>query len=266
MSRIFLVADIHGRTETLDKLALSLYLNDTPLTEKDVIIVLGDHGALYYQRDMKDRPLKYALNSYGCKIVLLKGNHDGTVKRAIKRNPDNWNIVDTLDGIEREIFSSVSGMFVEKDFPNLYYLQDYFAYITILGKKGIALGGGYSVDKDYRISRGLMWHSDEQPNENEVQRIKDNILLSKHDKDKIEFVLSHVAPASFIPFDAMLSWVDQDKVDNRLEELYEEILYDLRPLGLKDWYFGHYHVDKIIPLDNGVTGHAIGINSYDELK
>lgn len=267
-NRIFLMADIHGQVDGIHAVLDRAQRNGCSFCQDDILIILGDHGALYYPNEKGNRRLKKKLNDLPCKVVLLKGNHDGTVRKAYAKKPDAWYTTARVEGIDSKVFSAAR-MFVEKDFPNIYYLDDYFTPITVFGKDGFALGGAYSVDKFYRLEKGLIWHEDEQPDEETRTGIMKSIdYILKAYLSKIEIILSHEAPISFVPYEACTIPVEQDSVDNSLSFFYDDILQKLiaeQPYIDKEWYFGHYHINKTTYLDS-VKGTCIDIGSFVELK
>lgn len=266
-NRIFLMADIHGRMDDIYVLLHKAERNGCSFCEDDILIILGDHGALYYPNEKGNRRLKMKLNDLPCKVVLLKGNHDGTVRKAYAKNPKAWYRTRGIEGIDPQVFSAAS-MYVEKEFPNIYYLDDYFTAITVFGKKGFALGGAYSVDKYYRLENGLIWHEDEQPNEKEKEEIVDALDWYWTLNMPVEIILSHEAPISFVPYEACTIPVEQETVDNSLSFFYDYILKRINlefPNSDKEWYFGHYHIDKTTYLES-VKGTCINIGSFVELR
>ena len=266
-NRIFLMADIHGQVDGIHAVLDKAQRNGCSFCEDDILIILGDHGALYYPNEKGNRRLKKKLNDLPCKIVLLKGNHDGTVRKAYAKKPDAWRITMSVDGIDSKVFSAAR-MYVEKDFPNIYYLDDYFTAITVFGKKGIALGGAYSVDKFYRLEKGLIWHEDEQPDEKEKEEIVKALDWYWTLNEPLEIILSHEALISFVPYEACTLPVEQDSVDNSLCFFYDDILKRLNlefPNTYKEWYFGHYHINKTTYF-GPAKGTCIDIGSFVELR
>jgi hypothetical protein len=55
-------------------------------------------------------------------------------------------------------------VFMEPEFPNLLFAKDGEIY-DFDGRKCIVIGGAYSVDKFFRLARGLNWWEDEQPSD-----------------------------------------------------------------------------------------------------
>lgn len=108
------------------------------------------------------------------------------------------------------------------------------------GKKAIAIGGAYSVDKLYRLANGLPWFPTEQPDaviKNRVEQKLDQLGW------QVDYVFSHTVPLHAIPSHALLSSTDQNTVDRSTEEWLQEIE---QKLDYESWYAGHYHVTENI--------------------
>lgn len=88
------------------------------------------------------------------------------------------------------------------------------------GKSCIAIGGAYSIDKEYRLLRGSGWWPDEQPS----AAIKDQVesVLSGRGW-QVDIVLSHTTPLSLEPREAFLPFIDQSTVDTSTEEWLDGI-------------------------------------------
>lgn len=97
-----------------------------------------------------------------------------------------------------------------------------------------------SVDKHYRLERGLGWWSDEQPSET----IKKHVEKRLEDNGKrIDIVLSHTCPLKYEPTEVFLPFIKQTDVDKSteiwLDTIEDSLIYD-------KWYCGHYHTEKQI--------------------
>ena len=112
-----------------------------------------------------------------------------------------------------------SGTVKHEDILPIYTRQAIDGEIFELeGKKCIVIGGAYSVDKFYRLSRGMKWWPDEQPSP-EIKEYVEKQL----DEKEIDVVFSHTCPAKYIPTECFLSGIDQSKVDNSTEEWLDTI-------------------------------------------
>jgi 3-oxoacid CoA-transferase subunit A len=130
-------------------------------------------------------------------------------------------------------------VYFEDDYPNLLFAKDGEIY-DLDGQKAIAIGGAYSVDKYYRLQRGMNWFPDEQPSEEIKQRTE--MQLSTIDWN-VDVVLSHTCPQKYVPIEAFMPGLDQSKVDHSTEEWLDTIE---DRLNYRDWFCGHWHIDKRI--------------------
>ena len=121
------------------------------------------------------------------------------------------------------------------------------------GRKAIAIGGAYSVDKYYRLSHGMEWFDTEQPSDELKAYVEEQLeKCSWH----VDYVLSHTVPIEAEPVWAFIPGLDQSAVDKSTEKWLQSI-YD--KLVFSKWYAGHYHVES----DEGDI--RIMFEDYDEL-
>jgi len=213
----YYTGDTHGQpSKILD------FAKRFQLTPDDVIVVLGDAGFNYYGNDRGDRHRKRRLNDTGVTIFCLHGNHE--------RRPESlpyYHEIEWHDGI----------VFIEDDFPNLLFSKDGEVF-DFDGRQAVAIGGAYSVDKYYRLRRGIDWFEDEQPSEETKERVESKLTEIGW---KIDIVLTHTCPAKYIPTEAFLPGIDQSTVDrsteNWLDDIEDRLTYD-------HWLCGHWHIDK----------------------
>ena len=130
-------------------------------------------------------------------------------------------------------------VYVEDDFPNLLFAKDGEIY-DLDGKEAIVIGGAYSVDKYYRLQRGMNWFPDEQPSD-EIKQQTENQLSAIN--WNVDIVLTHTCPQKYVPIEAFLPGLDQSMVDHSTEEWLDKIE---DRLNYKDWFCGHWHIDKRI--------------------
>lgn len=213
---VVFMGDIHGNA------ARVLYYNELlKLTGEDIVVLLGDVGA-NYDGDSHDKFTKRQLASIPAKILCIHGNHEN--------RPQNIKTYKEAD------FNG-GRVFVEDEYPNLLFAIDGEIY-NLEGKKAIAIGGAYSVDKFFRLERGYGWWEDEQPSA-EIKAKVESVFESK----KVDFVLSHTCPYKYIPREMFLPGIDQSKVDNSTE-LWLDTIED--KIEYEAWYCGHWHTDKRI--------------------
>lgn len=213
----YITGDIHGDLTKLQDFCLRMR---GMISNDDVMIILGDCGFNYYL-NKKDEILKEAANELGITLFCIKGNHE--------IHPD------VLDFYSVKEWNGAP-VYYEEKYPNLLFAKDGEIY-DIDGKKTLVIGGAYSVDKFYRISRGFKWFETEQPSE----ETKNYIFKQLNKVDwKVDAVLSHTAPLKTEPTHLFIPGLNQDEVDKTTEEFLDEIS---DKLDFKKWYFGHYHGD-----------------------
>ena len=214
---ILYTGDIHGQTTRI-----SLMIRRMKLSADDVIVILGDVGLNYYGNKRGDWDRKWRLNREGVPILCIHGNHEQRPSTIPSYNVREWH--------EGKVY-------VEEEFPNLLFAIDGEVY-NLGGHRAIAIGGAYSVDKYYRLARGLHWFADEQPDEATKARVE--AKLDELDW-KVDIVMSHTCPSRFVPTEAFIQGLDQSTVDRSTEEWLDLIA---EKLDYKRWFCGHWHIDK----------------------
>ena len=230
MSRIFVTGDKHG---IFAKLQSELYRINT--TKKDVVIILGDHGTLYYGED-KDNYKKSYLNSLPATFICIRGNHD--------RRPDHPSYIHEYTYFNTDEYAGY--FYVDPKYPSILYTTEYGWYR--FGSKNVfVIGGAYSVDKFYRLAmqkQGLskyLWFSDEQLSFTERQQAAKTLMFATQENGYV--IMSHTAPLRYKPLENLLPNIDQSTVDESME-IWMNALYD--NIEHSKWYCGHWHVDKSV--------------------
>ena len=216
---IYYTGDTHGQPAKILN-----FVQRFELTKDDVIVILGDAGLNYYGNDRGDSRGKRQLNNTEVKIFCLHGNHERRPESLPYYHEAEWH-----GGV----------VYIEDALPNLLFAKDGEIF-NLDGRQAIVIGGAYSVDKFYRLGRGIDWFEDEQPSEVVKDRVE-----AKLEKVgwKIDTVLSHTCPAKYIPTEAFLQGIDQDTVDRSTENWLNRI-EDC--LAYNHWLCGHWHIDKKI--------------------
>lgn len=214
---LFITGDIHGSTERIRDIEKFCAYKKT--TTDDCIIMLGDVG-INFSLDYRDTIRKEMMSKIPVTFVCIRGNHEA--------RPE------TIPTYQKKCM--FGGMvYFEPQYPNIVFLVDGGEY-TIQGKKILAIGGAYSVDKFYRMMKGYTWFEDEQLNEEERASILDSIKGNEYD-----IVLTHTCPYEWQPVELFLPEVDQSKVDKTTELFLSEVKENIK---FGKWYFGHFHGDK----------------------
>ena len=215
---IYLTGDTHGEFDRIED-----FCEEYETTTDDVMVILGDAGINFYL-DGRDDELKERLSHLPITLLCIHGNHE--------ERPDE------IHGYA-ELPWRGGSVLCQPDYPNILFAWDGEVY-DFGGKKAIAIGGAYSVDKLYRLANGLPWFPTEQPDaviKNRVEQKLDQLGW------QVDYVFSHTVPLHAIPGHALLSSTDQSAVDRSTEEWLQEIE---QKLDYESWYAGHYQVTENI--------------------
>ena len=117
--------------------------------------------------------------------------------------------------------------------PSIIHLMRGQIY-DIEGLSIFTMGGATSIDKYCRVE-GVDWWPQEMPSNEEYDEAFRN--LDAHD-NKVDLIISHAAPDQVHD---MLTFAEgsHDKLTNFLEIVRQTVEF-------KQWYFGHYHRDKML--------------------
>jgi 3-oxoacid CoA-transferase subunit A len=218
MGMVYLTGDTHGEFEWICDFCECL-----KTTKDDILIILGDSG-INYDLDVRAELLKKALDDIPITLLCIHGNHEQRPYAISTYQTKEWH-----GGI----------VYVEKEHPSILFAKDGEIY-DFNGKKAIAIGGAYSVDKYYRLERNLAWYDNEQPSEEIKQFVEQQLEKCNWN---VDYVLSHTTPLKYEPIAAFLPIIDQATVDKSTETWLDHIEDKLE---YRKWYCGHYHIDKTI--------------------
>lgn len=217
-----ITGDTHGET-----LRLYDYMELYEKTHSfDKLLICGDFGYLWEDNVGTKRFLDEIENKCPFDILFVDGNHEN---------------FDMINGFPVEKWY---GGNVHKIRNNIIHLMRGEIY-EINGKKIFAFGGGYSIDKQWRLNNEKWtgrksWWEQEFPTYQEIENALSN--LSKSDW-KVDYIFTHSAPTNVLPLvsEFFISSLKQqvDIVNETLEEIMEKTEF-------KHWYFGHYHGEKSI--------------------
>ena len=221
VKKFWITGDTHGAvTPRLDV----LLCEEDFIPEENALIILGDVGLNYYL-SKKDQRHKREVENKGVYVYCVRGNHEARPK--------------DVEGMRRIHDENVNGtVWIENEFPHIRYFCDWGIY-EINGLRTLVVGGAYSVDKHYRLSRGMIWHENEQLSAGEMDSCFSNLTREPRSFD---LVLTHTCPLSLQPTDLFLGFIDQSSVDNSMEIWMEKLA---KAIDWKIWLFGHYHADRI---------------------
>ena len=215
---IYLTGDTHGRFDRI-----FTFCEERNTSRDDILIILGDAGINYYLGSRADR-LKDSLKTLPITLLCIHGNHE---QRPFAI--DSYREMDWHGG----------KVYVEPQYPFLLFAKDGEIY-DLDGKKAVAIGGAYSVDKFYRPIRHMAWYDNEQPSPEIKAYVESQLEKAGW---QVDYVLSHTVPLKYEPVEVFLPMIDQSEVDKSTEIWLDEIE---EKLSYRRWYSGHYHTSKAI--------------------
>lgn len=214
---IYVTGDTHGQFERIQE-----FCKEVTTSKDDIIIILGDAGINFY--GISDRSRKRQLQKLPITLFCIHGNHE--------QRPE------TIKSYRLDDFHG-GKVYVEDEFPDIKFAKDGQIY-NFNEKEYIVIGGAYSVDKFYRLARGVNWFPDEQPSDKIKAEVES--VLADHNW-QVYGVLSHTCPLKYEPVEVFLPMIDQSTVDKTTEEWLDGIE---DKLDYEKWYCGHYHTEKKI--------------------
>lgn len=240
---VFVTGDTHGSYD-IKKVYNWYNKNVSSLTKEDVLIQLGDWGAIWYNRHdihkyRKDTELQLKWAKKNFTLLVVDGNHE------------NHDIIDKLPREEMfggyvKILTPVNHFNQKKDYGSIFILERGEVY-TINGKKFLALGGAMSQDKVHRVLGESIWEQ-ELWNKEQEDNCLDN--LEKHYWE-VDYVVGHTCPESIgrIILDGERIAMSNDKyfsakskVNDPTSKFFQHLIDE--GLKFKTWHFGHWHEDR----------------------
>jgi hypothetical protein len=206
---IYITGDIH-RYIDLEKLEADKFPQQENLTKDDYLIVCGDFGALW-TGDEKDKHFIDIHEKKNYTTLFVDGNHE------------NFNL---LNQYEESSWKGGKVHFLSNSVIHLMRGQVF----TIDGLKFFTMGGGTSIDKEFRHP-GKSWWPEEQPSDTEITVA----MMNLYDNDwKVDYVISHTTSISNM--EKMCYMKEHSKLNVLFDMLQENLDY-------RHWYFGHFHED-----------------------
>lgn len=206
MANTYVTGDTHGNND-FGKL---FYFNqqNKKLTKKDVIIIAGDCGFIWMQKD-NDRDeikLKFKLNNFKFSVFCILGNHEN---------------YDRIEKLPTKIKYGAK-VYYEPLFPNIVYAIHGKIY-KINGINIWTMNGAYSIDKFRRIPH-LSWWKQEIPTQKQLDSGLKNYIKNQ---DKIDVIITHTCPYSIEPLDRSPFKMEQYGIDKTVEKYLDNIWLNL---------------------------------------
>lgn len=225
---VYLTGDKHGEYADIKAFCKTQKTSK----EKDVLIVLGDHGTRFYpDEDERTLNLLSQLDALPIRLLMVHGNHD---RRVTTKN--RHTVKKYLDS------GDLAGFFyIDVRFPSILYAEEWGAY-RIANHPAFIIGGAYSIDKKQRLAQQKsdkfpypVWFKDEQLSAQEQAWALEDYqsFAAAYPKDAI--ILTHTCPLAVTPI------VPAANSDISMETFFDRIAaFD----NWAHWYCGHWHVDR----------------------
>jgi hypothetical protein len=183
-------------------------------------IILGDAGFLWPKNSRTDAYHYRTLGYRPFPVLCVMGNHEPILGRR--------DIPETDIGIGEKVY-------VINNEPLVAFLKRGRAY-TIEGITFLVLGGGLSIDLEYRIPK-ISWWEEEYWSEAE----KENVFNLLKKKNAFDYVLSHTGPNSINQKVFSNSISHSPKFTDEVAILNDRI--DAL-INTQEWWCGHWHKDR----------------------
>lgn len=216
---VLVTGDIHGPAD-IHKLSASQFPLGRTLTKDDYLIVAGDFGLVWgfgaeelFWRDwLENRPWT---------TLFVDGNHEN--HEALAKLPEETWRGGRVHKVSRSVIHLMRGQVFDFD-----------------GETVFTMGGGLSVDRAWRTP-GESWWPQEMPSAQEYAQAMATLDACGW---RVDHVITHECATSLIP--AVSDGMPGQGADE-LTEFFEGLEHRLL---FRTWYFGHHHVDRIIPPDH----------------
>ena len=131
---VYFFGDIHGK---IDELLFNI--KQVSAQPGDTVVLLGDVGLNYYDRDPRYQARKARLERTGLNFLCVHGNHECRPATLPYYHLTEWQ---------------GGAAYIEDPYPHLFFAKDGEVY-DLEGHTAIVMGGAYSVDKEYRSAKQL---------------------------------------------------------------------------------------------------------------
>lgn len=219
---IYITGDCHGDFERFS--TKNLKRAQLSLTENDIMIVAGDMGIIWGERDLSGiGPYLTRLSSNDLwwihwleekpfQMLFIDGNHE------------NFDLLNSFPIVEKY------GAPVNQIGKNIFRLRRGQVY-TIHEKRFFTMGGATSIDRALRRDH-ISWWPEEVPSMEEWETAFQTLDTYKW---SVDYVVTHSAPNIFIQNRRdFISYEDSCPVRQMLNRILKDLQYT-------HWYFGHFH-------------------------
>lgn len=211
---VYVTGDTHGNQIMWDVCITGF------LKPGDTIIVVGDFGIGFFDGRYWSEELFFDyLAAQDYTVLFCDGNHENFDKLY------NYEVSEWHGGQVHFIRDNVIHLMRGE----IYVIEE---------KRVFVFGGGYSIDKEFRVP-GKSWWPEEMPSEEEYKNASEN--LKKNDYE-VDYILTHTAPSDTVEY---LSHLGKGIKNMIIEEapLTGFLRWAEEVTEYQRWYCGHFHID-----------------------
>ena len=209
---IYITGDTHIPID-VKKLNTKNFPDQKELCKDDYFIICGDFGGVW-NNDREELYWRKWLDNKNFTTLFVDGNHENF------NLLNEFEVVDFCGGkahkISNSIYHLMRGQIYEIDRKNIF-----------------SFGGASSHDKAFR-KKDISWWEEELPSEAELEFARKKLEKVNW---QVDYVITHCAPTS------VQLTIDPDFKSDKLTDFFDILKNDLL---YNCWYFGHYHIDRII--------------------
>ena len=214
---VFITGDIHGQHD-IGRLKTDNFPIQKNLSKDDYVIICGDFGCVW-NMDNTDKYWLEWLNKKNFTTLFIDGNHEN--HDLLKTFPEEEWHGGKIHRISDKIIHLMRGQVFE-----------------IEEKKFFTMGGAESHDKNHR-KKFVSWWSNELPSDEEY---KEALNTLEKNNWNVDYVITHCCGGEI---ENQIYELDNDRFNykNKLTVFFDELD---KKLDYKQWFFGHYHVNRQI--------------------
>ena len=225
---IYVVGDTHGGLNDY-YLRSKVWVEQKELTNKDILIQLGDFGYFWQPKMSKEESFKlttFANKKY--QVSFLDGNHE---------NFDRLHLLPTM-----KQWGGHMGVLRIGD-GEVYHLRRGEVF-NFNGIKIFIMGGAQSIDRGNRLE-GISWWKEELHTHKEIDNALENLEKVNFE---VDYILTHTCPTPIIQKLAVNFkgyYVDPERYQDPCSTFFDHLLLE-KKIKFKEWHFGHFHVNETI--------------------
>ncbi len=214
---VYLTGDTHG-TQDIQKVVDFFEIESLmqKLSKDDYLVILGDVGVCWDGGEHDEFVVK-TLSELPVTTLFIDGNHE------------NFDVLNKYPIIN---WKGGKVHLIAKDVLHLMRGQVF----EIENKKFFTFGGGFSIDKRFRIE-GWSWWRDEMPN---PQEYSEGLLNLKKHNYAVDYVLTHSVPTKVFEQIIEVNGLKAISGEEELQRYFDKVWENTNFIS---WWFGHFHFD-----------------------